>query len=43
MKKPTAKQKAAQAAFKTNAAKARKLVDSGKAKSLKSAWAMLKK
>jgi len=42
-KKATSKQTAAQNAFKANAAKARQLVASGKAKTLKAAWAMLKK
>jgi hypothetical protein len=43
-KKPaTAKQKAAQDKFKVNSAKARKLVTTGEAKTLKQAWAMVKK
>ena len=42
-KSTTAKQKAAQTAFKANAAKARKLVESGQVRTLKAAWAMLKK
>ena len=43
-KKPaTAKQKAAQDKFKVNSAKARKLVATGEAKTLKQAWELVKK